>query len=84
MSEPRKMPGGDLIRRAARLTTGTAVAATDVMVMSFEMTGRVARKLLPGRRSPAGGSDQSAPTLDDRPDQGGSADPEGRGGERDR
>ncbi|MBA3743201.1 hypothetical protein [Sporichthya sp.] len=51
MAEPRKMPGGDLIRKAARVTTGTAVAATEVMVMSFEMTGRVVKRLIPGRRS---------------------------------
>jgi hypothetical protein len=51
MAAPRKMPGGDLIRKAARMTTGTAVAATEVMVMSFEMTGRVVKRLIPGRRS---------------------------------
>ncbi|HUR74182.1 MAG TPA: hypothetical protein VMZ00_07890 [Sporichthya sp.] len=51
MGEPRKMPGGDLIRKAARVTTGTAVAATEVMVMSFEMTGRVVKRLIPRRRS---------------------------------
>ncbi len=51
MAEPRKMPGGDLIRKAARVTTGTAVAATEVMVMSFEMTGRAVKRLIPGRRS---------------------------------
>ncbi|HVE25129.1 MAG TPA: hypothetical protein VNC22_06995 [Sporichthya sp.] len=49
MTEPRKMPGGNLIRKAARVTTGTAVAATEVLVMSFEMTGRVVRKVLPSR-----------------------------------
>ena len=49
MTEPRKMPGGDLIRKAARVTTSTAVAATEVMVKSFEMTGRVVKKLLPKR-----------------------------------
>jgi hypothetical protein len=43
------MPGGNLIRKAARVTTGTAVAATEVLVMSFEMTGRVVRKVLPPR-----------------------------------
>ncbi len=51
MAAPRKMPGGDLIRKAARVTTGTAVAATDVLVMSFEMTGRVVKRLIPRRGS---------------------------------
>jgi hypothetical protein len=44
------MPGGDLIRKAARVTTGTAVAATEVMVKSFQMTGRMAKRMLPGGR----------------------------------
>lgn len=44
MSEGRKMPGGNAIRRAVRVTTGTAVAATEVMVMSFEVTRRVSGK----------------------------------------
>ncbi len=51
MGEPRKMPGGDLIRKTARVTTGTAVAATEVMVMSIQTTGRVLKRLVPGRRS---------------------------------
>lgn len=42
------MPGGNAIRRAVRVTTGTAVAATEVMVMSFEMTRRLTRRVLPG------------------------------------
>jgi hypothetical protein len=50
MGEPRKMPGGDLIRKAARVTTGTAVAATEVMVMSFEMSRRVMNRLVPRPR----------------------------------
>ncbi len=54
MGEPRKMPGGDLIRKAARVTTATAVAATEVMVMSFEMTRRVLKRVVPKppRRGP--------------------------------
>ena len=53
MGEPRKMPGGDLIRKATRVTTGTAVAATEVMVMSLQTTGRVVRRLLArARRNP--------------------------------
>jgi len=47
MGEPRKMPGGDLIRKATRVTTGTAVAATEVMVMSIQTTGRVMKRLMP-------------------------------------
>lgn len=60
MAEPRKMPGGDLIRKAARVTTGTAVAATEVMVMSFEMTGRVLQRLVPKppRRGPRSVDDE--------------------------
>jgi hypothetical protein len=50
MGEPRKMPGGDLIRKAARVTTGTAVAATEVMMMSFEMSRRVMNRLVPRPR----------------------------------
>ncbi|GAA0606837.1 hypothetical protein GCM10009547_06020 [Sporichthya brevicatena] len=49
MGEPRKMPGGDLIRRATRVTTGTAVAATEVLSMSLSMTGRLVRKVVPRR-----------------------------------
>jgi hypothetical protein len=48
------MPGGNFLRKAARVTTGTAVAATEVMVMSFEMTGRIVKRLLPRGR---GGND---------------------------
>jgi hypothetical protein len=44
------MPGGDLIRKATRVTTGTAVAATEVMVMSIQTTGRVLKRVVPGRR----------------------------------
>lgn len=47
MGEPRKMPGGDLIRKATRVTTGTAVAATEVMVMSIQTTGRVLKRVVP-------------------------------------
>ena len=47
MGEPRKMPGGDLLRKAARVTTSTAVAATEVMVMSIQTTGRVLKRLVP-------------------------------------
>ena len=47
MGEPRKMPGGDLVRRAARVTTSTAVAATEVMVMSLQTAGHVLKRLVP-------------------------------------
>lgn len=48
--EGRKVPGGQALRRAVRITTGTAVAATEVLVMSFEVSrrvgGKVTRKVL--------------------------------------
>ena len=59
MGEPRKMPGGNLIRKAARVTTGTAVAATEVMVMSFEMSRRVVKRIVPKpRRGPRAVDDE--------------------------
>lgn len=64
MAEGRKMPGGNAIRRAVRVTTGTAVAATEVMVMSFEVTRRVsgkARRMLPlPKRGPNSTDDPDA------------------------
>ncbi len=59
MGEPRKMPGGDLIRKATRVTTDTAVAATEVLSMSLRMTGRLVRKVVPRRD---GDSDDSNPS----------------------
>lgn len=60
MGEGRKMPGGNAIRRAVRVTTGTAVAATEVMVMSFNVTRRVsgsARRMLPLPKRESDGKD---------------------------
>jgi hypothetical protein len=47
VGEPRKVPGGDLVRKATRVTTSTAVAATEVMVMSIQTTGRALKRLVP-------------------------------------
>lgn len=45
MGEAKPTRVGKAVKRTVRVTTGTAVAATEVMALSFSVTRRVAGKL---------------------------------------